>query len=95
MSFDLDLPASPGFCQVCRNSVSQLLRSCKDQTTTPGTLRPTVYEVHCFSVHPALCVFFFSYETFMAPGVRVSMILTLNLSRKNGKVEYFINLIKL
>ena len=29
----------------------------------------------------------------MAPGVRVSMILTLNLSRKNGKVEYFINLL--
>jgi len=37
MSFDLDLLASPGFWRVCRNSVSQLLRSCKDHTTTPGT----------------------------------------------------------
>ena len=94
MSFDLDLLASPRFWHVCRNSVSQLLRFCKDQTTTPGTPWPTLDEIHCYTVYiSALCVIFLM--KLLWPWGQESVILTLNLSPKNGKVEYFINLIKL
>ena len=44
LDLDLDLLASPVFWHGSRNSVSQLLRSRKGQTTTTGTPCPTVYE---------------------------------------------------